>query len=57
LRELFEENGWEVIVAANGLEAVRHMEQVSFDVIVTDVFMPEMDGVELIRQIRLTDNS
>ncbi|MFT5488942.1 MAG: CheY-like chemotaxis protein [Paracoccaceae bacterium] len=57
LRELFEENGWDVVDAANGLEAMRHMKEVAFDVIVTDVFMPEMDGVELIRQIRLTDKS
>lgn len=57
LRELFEENGWHVVDAANGLEAMRHMKQITFEVIVTDVFMPEMDGVELIRQIRLTDKS
>lgn len=57
LRELFEEHGWEVVEAQNGIEAMRHMKHVTFDVIVTDVFMPEMDGVELIRQVRLTDNS
>ena len=57
LRELFEEHGWQVVDAANGLEAVRLMKEIAFDVIVTDVFMPEMDGVELIRQIRLTDKS
>jgi two-component system alkaline phosphatase synthesis response regulator PhoP len=57
LRELFEENGWQVVVAENGIEAMRHMKQISFEVIVTDVFMPEMDGVELVRQIRLTDKT
>ena len=57
LRELFEENGWQVVVAENGIEAMRHMRQISFEVIVTDVFMPEMDGVELVRQIRLTDKT
>ena len=57
LRELFEENGWQVVVAENGIEAMRHMTQISFEVIVTDVFMPEMDGVELVRQIRLTDKT
>lgn len=57
LRELFEENGWQVVVAENGIEAMRHMTQISFEVIATDVFMPEMDGVELVRQIRLTDKT
>lgn len=45
------------MVAENGIEAMRHMTQISFEVIVTDVFMPEMDGVELVRQIRLTDKT
>lgn len=52
LRELFEENGWQVVGAENGLEAIRILNQDAFEVIVTDVFMPEMDGIELVRQIR-----
>lgn len=57
LRELFEEHNWEVAEAQNGIEAMRHLAQADFDVIVTDVFMPEMDGVELIRQVKITNKS
>lgn len=57
LRELFEEHGWDVAEAENGMEAMRLLAQTDFDVIVTDVFMPDMDGVELIRQIKVTKKS
>jgi NarL family two-component system response regulator LiaR len=38
--------------AANGLEAVREAERLNPRVILMDLVMPEMDGVEAIRQIR-----
>ncbi|HEY4301978.1 MAG TPA: response regulator [Candidatus Didemnitutus sp.] len=41
--------GWEVGVAENGLEAARMLKDTHWDVLLTDIFMPAMDGVELIR--------
>ena len=43
---------WQVQVAANGREAIEHIASRRPDLIVTDVMMPELDGVELLRRIR-----
>ncbi len=44
--------GHRVVAADNGLEALEQLEQQSFDVIVTDLFMPEMGGIELIEVVK-----
>lgn len=41
-----------VIEAVNGLEALEKMQQQEIDMVLTDIVMPEMDGIELIRKIR-----
>jgi two-component system chemotaxis response regulator CheY len=40
------------VEAENGLEAVAHLEQTMFDLIVTDYNMPEMDGRALVEYVR-----
>ena len=44
--------GYAVRAASDGLNAIRHMEESRFDVVLTDVSMPQMDGLELLTQIR-----
>jgi len=52
LRTSLQGYGYEVVVARDGIEALRLFEQHSPDLIVTDLSMPNMDGVELTRAVR-----
>ena len=44
--------GYEVLTAANGKEALSKVESLLFDFILMDVVMPEMDGLELLGAIK-----
>ncbi|MEI9986281.1 MAG: response regulator [Aliidongia sp.] len=43
-----------VITASSGIHAQRALKCATFDIVVTDIFMPDMDGIELIRHICTT---
>ncbi len=44
--------GFEVIWAENGRQALDRIEEWKVDIVVTDLQMPEMDGLELVQQVR-----
>jgi two-component system KDP operon response regulator KdpE len=52
LRTSLQSSGYEVSVASNGLEAFELFKSLSPDLIITDLAMPQMDGIELTRAIR-----
>jgi len=44
--------GMEVVTAENGLSGIRALATQRFDLVVTDVNMPVMDGLKLVRHVR-----
>jgi DNA-binding response OmpR family regulator len=49
---IFQRNGFEVVTAANGKDAIRIAKETNPDVLLVDVMMPGIDGLEVCRQLR-----
>lgn len=52
LVDILEPEGYTVSVAENGVEAVKAIEEDTFDLIITDIVMPEKDGLSTILQTK-----
>jgi two-component system, chemotaxis family, sensor histidine kinase and response regulator WspE len=51
-RRLLENRGYEVTVAVDGMDGWNALQSARFDLVVTDVDMPRMDGIELVKRIK-----
>jgi two-component system, chemotaxis family, sensor histidine kinase and response regulator WspE len=51
-RDLLTGIGYDVVTAADGMEAWHRLRESDFDLVVTDIDMPRLDGIGLIRSIR-----
>ena len=48
--------GYDVVEAVDGVEALGVAKGQSFDLVITDINMPNMDGIQLIRELRALPN-
>ena len=55
-RRYLEADGFQVLEAADGEAALTVMAETKPDIVVTDIMMPVLNGLELLRQIRLTSS-
>jgi DNA-binding NtrC family response regulator len=54
LKLVFDGEGHTIRTAANGLEAIKLLQDGPADVLISDVKMPDMDGIEMLRSLRET---
>jgi CheY-like chemotaxis protein len=52
LRSMLGRLGYDVAAAENGAQAMQRLRSEPFDLLITDIFMPEMDGIEVIIESR-----
>ena len=57
LRASLQSSGYEVLTASNGIEGVERFESGRPDLIITDLAMPEMNGLELTQAVRRVDRT
>ncbi|PIV65599.1 MAG: response regulator [Nitrospirae bacterium CG01_land_8_20_14_3_00_44_22] len=57
LNDLLTFYGYDVACVSNGKEALARIETDSYDVLITDYMMPEMNGIELIKKARYIKKS
>ena len=52
MAEVLARRGCRVGMALNGRDAINRLEQEAFETVVTDIYMPDLDGIELVRALR-----
>jgi len=52
LGQVLKKEGYEVILCENGKRATEQFQVVKPDLLITDIYMPELHGTELVKQVR-----
>ena len=54
-KKMLIENGFEVVEAANGIEAISVYQESNPDMVLMDITMPDMDGLAALKEIKKID--
>jgi len=57
LEAYFEKEGWEILFASNGIEALKEVKEQSPDLIILDLMLPDISGEEVCRLVRKDSNT
>ena len=57
LKNILEKEGYQVILAKNGIEGINLLKNNLFNLIISDIEMPEMDGLTFIKNVRNIDEA
>ena len=57
LKMMLERAGFNVIVASDGKEGMKIFEKKSVDLVITDLIMPEKEGIEVIQELRKNNSN
>lgn len=49
------QEGYEVVEAVDGVDGLEKAKADKFNLVITDINMPNMDGIEMIKQLRVTE--
>jgi CheY-like chemotaxis protein len=55
LNRMLTQEGYDVVEASNGEEGIRHYREGQIDLVITDVFMPVMEGTETVIKLKEMD--
>ena len=57
LKSALEKSGYEVVVASGGQAGLDEYNKHQFDVVITDIVMPDVDGLQFVKAIRQIDKA
>ena len=57
LKEVFIKEGYQTITAGSGLEAIEKVQEVPPDLVLLDMKIPGMDGIEILKRLKKTNPS
>ena len=58
IKDILSKNGYTVVgEAENGIKAIEKFKEVNPDLVIMDITMPEMDGIQAVKQIKAIDDS